>query len=565
MAYAQCNVWSRFRGGGDCDRKPAPGVRLAGANYRVNGHLRLRGAPRITNLSEHVPSQGTSPHSAPGAGAHHPGHLLRELVLALLVVVLVTTGKLWFERTPDGEALQYLSYDRQQRLSAQRRGHGADLPVAVVDLTALSPTSAEPGQAPVTPREPVLELLRDIAGHGAQAIGVDVDFSPDGGAYVTAADPRFFHECRELRGDHGRAVPVFLGVRRAQSLPREQWLGSPEWAGLAAHVVAPREDHRKLAAWLQSKGEARICGLSARLAGVRGAPSTEECGPEKRDGASHSAPGAAAEHSEGAGHGRWPHWFAELLVERQVGEGLEAGEYLVDYSPLDQLLEERIQVTPSGKLPADLDPARLRGKLVLVGYATPDRTTDMTHLPGRRDEVPGIIAHACGAYTLLAQPLYELHHFVRLGLDVLLAAVMIAIVFGVRLHLERIGAEHSIAHRVELFTILALMIGVWIGGSELPGHLGLIWTDYVLVVLALLLHPYAGALTETAAERMPAIGRLVRRFGLVRRKMPEPPRPTESSEPTSEPDAEEPYADHASPDEPRAELPAPDRGARAPE
>ncbi|MGV3722161.1 MAG: hypothetical protein ACO1SX_14720, partial [Actinomycetota bacterium] len=216
---------------------------------------------------------------------------------------------------------------------------------------------------------------------------------------------------------------------------------------------------------------------------------------------------------------------------REVGDGLRAGEYLVDYAPLDQLLEERVQVTPAGSLPADLDPARLRGKLVLIGNATPDRTTDMTHLPGRPDEVPGIFAHACGVYTLVAHPRYELHHFVRLGLDVLLAAVLITVVFGVRLYLDRIGAEHSFAHRVELFTILVLIVAVWIGGDQLPERFGLIWTDYVLVVLALLLHPYAGTVLETVAERIPAVGQLARRVGMARRKELAAERPAEPAEP----------------------------------
>jgi len=511
---------------------------------------------------------------------------LRELCLALLVVLLVTAGKLWFERTPDGQALQYLSYDRQQRLSAQRRARGGELPVAVVDLTALAPATAGEGQPPVTPREPLLKLLREVAEQGAQAIGVDVDFSPSDGAYVTAEDPRFFHECRELHDQQGRRVPVFLGVRRAQALPRGQWLGSADAAGLAAHMVAPREDHRKLAAWMQSKGEARICGLSARLAGVLGVPGTEGCGPETpgHEAAPHgrAAPAGATHaegsgHSEGGAHGRWPHWFAELLVEREAGEGLKAGEYLVDYSPLAQLLEERVPVTPAGGLPADLEPARLRGKLVLIGYATPDRTTDMTHLPGRPDEVPGIFAHACGVHTLVAQPLYELHHFVRLGLDVLLAAVLIVVVFGVRLHLERIGAEHSVAHRVELLTILILMSGVWIGGSMLPERFGLIWTDYVLVVLALLLHPYAGTVTETVAERVPALGQLARSLGMVRRKevnrgqRVDPAEPELAPVPNLEPArerlaVEEPHEEHAPLDESLPDVPAAaDRAPRAPE
>lgn len=490
----------------------ARGVRWPCGYYRVKHRSLLCGAHRNTPLGKHASSEAADRSSPGDLSTHRPDHLLRELGLALLVVLLVTTGKLWFEQTPDGEALQYLSYDRQQRFSAQRPIRGGELPVVVVDIAefGLIPSVVEGRSLLVTPREPLRKLLHQLADANPLAIGVDVDFSPDHGAYVTAEDPQFFHECRELRDGNGKRLPVFLGVRRGQSLPRVEWLGSPDWAGFAAHMVAPREDHRKLAVWMRSTGEAQICGLAARLAAVRGAPGTAGCGPEEL----LYAAGGTGPHAppEAGHHERWPHWFAELVVERTVGDGVDAGEYLVDYGPLRQLLETRIQVEPTGKLPVGLDTARLRGKLVLVGYATPDRTTDMTRLPGRMDEVPGIFAHACGVYTLVAHPLYELQHGVRLGLDLLLAAVLIGVVFGVRVYLERVGAGPAAANRVELLTILVLMAGVWIGGSQLPMRLGLIWSDYVLVVLALLLHPYAGTVLETVVERVPPVGRLAGRL-----------------------------------------------------
>jgi CHASE2 domain-containing sensor protein len=470
-----------------------------------------------------VSRDGSHPGIQAQVPAHKPGHLARELCLALLVVLVLTLGKLWFEHTPDGESLQYLTYDRQQRLDAQRRPRGEMLPVAVVDITALGPVpSPEEGRPElITPREPLLRLMRELANSGALGVGVDVDFSPDRGRYVTAADPRFFHQCRELTDDLGRPVPVFLGIRRTQSLPRAHWLGGEDAAALAAQIAAPREDRRKLPAEVQVKGQEPVCSLSARLAALHPdytgglcRPAGEAAGASgshRPDGHAEAEGGHASGeggHASGeGGHPRWPSWLAEQFEAHHGAADIHALEYLVDYSPVRQLMDERIKADRMGRLPTDLEPARLAGKLVLVGYATPGRSTDMTRVPGYEDEVPGVFAHAAGVYTLVDRPLYELRHLFRLVLDLVLAAVLVGIVFGVRLRLHRAGAEHATAHRVELFTILGLIVVVWVAGSQLPLRLGLIWTDYILVVLALLLHPYAGTMLEAIGERLSVFGR----------------------------------------------------------
>lgn len=453
------------------------------------------------------------------SGAGHLRHLVRDLLLAVFVAVLLVTGKTWFERTPDGEALQFLAYDRQQREAASHRSE-KPLPIAVVDIGALGPVQKRPGDTElITPRGPLLTLLRELANSGAAAIAVDVDFSRDRGAYVTPEDPRFFHECLDLHDELGRKVPAFLGVRRALSLPPAQWLGGPEVVELVAHAVGSRDDKRKMADWIRSDQSERLYGLAARLArAYSAAEAPASHGDHPAEGEEHGGAGEGrgsegeSAHPGGSGaaeHGAWPHWFAEQFVERSPGRGLEVSEFIVDYAPLEDLVEKRVRVGKDGKLPAEVEPGEIAGKMVLVGYATPDRTTDMTRIPGRPREYPGVFTHACAAYTLVEAPFYELSHGVRLALDALLAAVILLIVFGVRFYYSRKPGVEVATHRIEAFVILGLVVLVWLAGSELPIRMRLIWTDYVLVVGALLLHPYAGQGWEWLWESIPDFFRRV--------------------------------------------------------
>lgn len=441
------------------------------------------------------------------------GHLRREFLIALGVVFLVTLGKMALESTPDGEALQFLSYDRQQAHVEERRTE-QPLFVAVADLTAvgLQPEVVEGRQELVTPRAPVLKLLRQLANRGALAVAVDVDFSPHDGVYLPE-DPRFLHACSALKDDAGRPVPVFLGVRDRLSRPPEQWLG-PGLEHLAANMLAPRADHRKMTACTRAERYAPLPSLSARLASVYpGArtpadeicPEAESDGKQATSGASpqvHPETSTAADTASRRATAGRRERLAEQFANRAAGPALSVREFLVDYSPLGRLLESRIAVEPDGSLPEHAGDGEIAGKLVLVGYATPDKTTDMVRVPGREDEVPGVFAHACAVHTLVERPFFELNDKVRLLLDLFLAAVLLAVVFGVRLWAEWRGWKGVNPHRLELVTILVLVVITWMAGSELPIKAGVVWTDYVLVVLALFAHPYAGTVWEWLVERI---------------------------------------------------------------
>ncbi len=420
--------------------------------------------------------------------------LVREFFRALLIAALIIVASAAWEHTPDGEALEFFTYDRQQREAAGSPAENT-LPVALVDITAFGPVSqhTDEGTELVTPRAPLTSTLQQIAAQDPAAIGVDVDFSPRNGELLPE-DPPFFFACRELRDSHNRPVPVFLGVLRAMGQPPERWLNSPDLVPLAAGIGMPRTDSRKMPLWTRAAGSDRLCSLSARLAAVYPGSATAlaDCAPM------HGRP------TLGRRSPAWPGWLAGQFEERTVGPELEASEFLVDYSPANSLLERRVKVDQNGNLPRELETS-LTGKLVLVGYATPDKTTDMVRLPGHDEEEPGILTHACAANTLVARPFFRLRPGVEQLVDVLLAGIMLGAVFGVRWRAERRGEPAVNVHRLQALAIAGLVVATCWLGTQLPIRAALVWADYAVVALALLLHPYVEHLWEWFWEFLPVV------------------------------------------------------------
>ena len=92
-----------------------------------------------------------------------------------------------------------------------------------------------------TSRALLRQSLDDISALEPLAIGVAINFSPTGpGRYVDPEnDPGFFAHCRQL--DHERQLRIFLGTAGNEGNAAATWLGSIDYAGLAASVVVPRE------------------------------------------------------------------------------------------------------------------------------------------------------------------------------------------------------------------------------------------------------------------------------------------------------------------------------------
>jgi CHASE2 domain-containing sensor protein len=196
------------------------------------------------------------------AERHTPLQFALETVgWGVVTALLVSLAGWGWHRTEWGEALERYTIDFLQLRLKESRSAGDSLRVLVIDIHdwkveppnppgdiprddgkthPATPASASAAIEPVTNRSALMRLLRQLAQVSPLAIGIDVDFSPDGNDYVSPSDdPDFFAFCRCLADPWGQRVPVYLGVGRQALSPSFRWLGEHKYWDLAAGIMMP--------------------------------------------------------------------------------------------------------------------------------------------------------------------------------------------------------------------------------------------------------------------------------------------------------------------------------------
>jgi CHASE2 domain-containing sensor protein len=183
----------------------------------------------------------------------------------------------------------------------------------------------------------------------------------------------------------------------------------------------------------------------------------------------------------------WPPlaWAVERASLRGEEE-FSVSEFLIDYAPLEQLIAQRVIADRAADVARQAD--RIAGRIVLVGRAAPGRTTDQFNVPGRGMPVPGIFLHASAVYTLLQAPLYRLTHAGRVAADALAALLVFGPVFLLRIGWRSRTGRDLAAYRLHAVVTAAVVVAVIVVGHFLVSDIRLIWTDYLMVVGALLVH-----------------------------------------------------------------------------
>src|SRR5262249_55865542 len=137
----------------------------------------------------------------------------------------------------------------------------------------------------------------------------------------------------------------------------------------------------------------------------------------------------------------------------------------------------------------------LAGQVVIIGRGQP-RTSrnisgmnanDQFKVPTESKAVPGVYVQAAAAYTLIDAPLYRFTHLGRILADVFAALIPLGIVLGFRLsraHLAK-NSEDDRLFRVLAWTVSAV---IFVIGYFWVNLTGILWTDYLMVIAALLLH-----------------------------------------------------------------------------
>jgi hypothetical protein len=330
-------------------------------------------------------------------------------------------------------AFEFLQGQILQFSSSQR------LPVVIVDISDIPG-----GKDSVTPRQDLMDFIEAVVEYKPKAIAIDIDFSPDIYGWKHYEDPDFFDFCLGVCKKTG--IPIFLGVHRTKQSSAETWLGLEKYKDLACDMTLPWE---AVKVPLASAASGQLPTLGAALANA---------------------------YMKSKGMDGPPKWL-RISLENPLEDTL------VNYSKLDQLDQQKIRLEPGEA--AKFASVDFADKMIIMGDAT--LATDHRCIPGRLEPMPGVYVHACTAYTLAIEPLYELNSLSKLCADFAVAMLFILSVAYIRF--RHIGEEdHFYWQRLESKWIRRVVILVLVSGILLVRWGGVMWLDFFLVITALLLH-----------------------------------------------------------------------------
>jgi CHASE2 domain len=376
----------------------------------------------------------------------------KNLVVGLTAAAILVVTKIVLEFTPVGP---WAEKQAHALLFAQLPRFREDGPaVTLIDIGHL-PGGTKSGRAPLpTSRAHLRALVEALAAEQPLAIGIDIDFSPNRSGWIEKSDPGFFEYCLELN----KRIPVRLGIFRSMREPKDAWLGVPRYAALAGALWLPGNESRRLPISFQADpGSPPVPSMGAALA---------QAVAKDKDLLAHPLS-----------------FLLEKVTTREVATELHAPplllrEVMVNYALLHQTEDRALREAS----PADIAKYanRIRNRVVIIGDLSAGSRTDIFPVPGIERDQRGALLHAALAHTLLDDPIAEFKHSVRLVLDVLLA---LAVVLFVNFTKQQTGREGwVIAGTVAVVLTLGFAFVVWFR---------VMWLDFLLVVVFLLLHPAA--------------------------------------------------------------------------
>ena len=414
-------------------------------------------------------------------------HETTNWLIALVVALLFALGNYGLSHTSAGRWLEFKAYDL---LHAGLPDLDKDLPIVIVDIGEIPAPVDKP-----TSRKVLIEVLEQIVNVDGDkrpaTVGIDIDCSPNG-PISTKEDQYFFAYCDDIRqgnipeirkgGIKRNPVPILLGVgRRAYNAPSD-WFGYPKFIPLAANIRVNPDDTHLTSRWTMEKSDkkVKIYGTERLLSmGQALAQAYADSRKEKLP-----APTTIASMVETIPAD--PVIKGDLEVSGMENEEFESrygfleGVSLVNYSKLDQMKGDPTKVVMENHHPKLS--GKFAGKIVLLGDT---EALDVFTIPGPIKPLKGVYLHASAAYTFLREPLYNLRHIWRGAIDLLLSVVLtilLAIVdVKARAHPRRIQFKDFT--RYGLFGLMLL------GCMLLVRFTGIMWFDFIAIIVALMLEP----------------------------------------------------------------------------
>lgn len=447
-----------------------------------------------------------SPVHNPDHHRHHLKHIHINLFLSIGVTILLMLANAWFVKQPAGERLVIAGYDIINDLRLKHFSNGADNldAIRVVDISNMPTVSASTistGVKEARDRRQLMELIAKIAQQKPLAIGIDVDLSKDPGSSLESGnvmngDDQFLAFCRSIQQS---GVPIYLGIHRSMNYEKSDWLygtnrqGSEvEYSDLAASISVEKLKYKRMFLWTKFYDHDLLPSMSNRLA-LEYIVKHSEPG-DIYDIVRKYADGKTQRETSAAATFRFEisPWVTGITMGRE--DTSRQCSYLIDYSYLRSLEDKRIKYLDIvNQNPASI--SQLKDKIILIGLADPNSTDDIKKI-SENLSAPGVYLHACGAATLISShPIHELTETGRLFMDLGLSASVFLLIYVMSLLLHR---KHTTleAHKLQKHLCSAVAFIALFYGVMRSSVTGLMWDDFLIVIIALLLHPHVHYLME---------------------------------------------------------------------
>jgi CHASE2 domain-containing sensor protein len=395
--------------------------------------------------------------------------ILIDSLVGLTVAAILVAVKIGVEQTSFGHRSELFANELLQgQLSPFDPGEV--LPVVVVDISEIK----ESKEKEVVDLDRLRLVVKAIAEHHPRAIAIDAVLTPEIDSTQESTLPGDQHKIVEnyfgfldfcllhIRNEKG--VPIFVGVGERSVGEPDEWLGGEKYKPLAATLIIPKEDTSRIPVWFRASANSEMLyALGA---------ATAKAFQEPR------AP-------------TFMTWALEIAddfpgTERHLRENMEYADALVNYSKLEAIQQNKLLTLSEASINESGE--KFKDRMVFLGDATKEKAIDTFIVTGRNEPVPGVFLHASGAYTFARQPMYEFRNWFRFLIDLLLSLVIVfwvAIARYKHLGRRRIFHWHSFQNRM----LLTILIVVCLIALVLIRYLGVLWLDFLLVLLAMWLHP----------------------------------------------------------------------------
>jgi len=430
--------------------------------------------------------------------------IVLEFAWALLFFVLLVLAKEHFvDHSIVGEHVRQSAYDISQVWLASVRDT-RPLSIVVVDIGTLQPCPERlPNGTILYPRQALKDAVTAVLNQHPTAVAIDVDFSLGTGIRCSPLDAEELARDKEQASDQkqfsdrggppffdfclDQQQPIFLGIFRTQYESPDEWLGSADYARLAASITLPDESTEE--------------NMSKEPDGIRRSMTRQIV--HENQYALDSLSYALSKHKP-----RQLSWSQRLLERlpggtfpiiqnKEVGPGISVDRFLVDFSSLKPL-QETTATYRDGKL--SVNGVELTDKLVLMGYTDTAESADKFIAPGDVKQVAGIYWHASAVDTLLRGLLVQPTKKGEFLLDALFYVPIVLLIFGLRIAYAGRPNVHIAQHRIESIGTKIAALLIFLIGTYFVSTTRLMWDGFLLVAVITALHPTIEVYCKSAAQ-----------------------------------------------------------------